>query len=77
MKKIIALQFLFLFHFACAGTGGANDIEVVYLVIIGVLAVPLTVYIMIRLIRKLLKKRKDKMTVSENETNSAADLPES
>ncbi len=76
MKQSIALQFLLLFHFAYAGTGGANDIEEVYLLIIGVLAVPLAVFILIGLIRKMLTRRRDKLDASADETHNEAHLPE-
>jgi hypothetical protein len=69
-RKILVTMFLFLFHPAFAGTGSAKDVIFFYLVIIGVLAIPVAIYFMVDLTRKILKKRREKKT---NQTFDSTD----
>jgi hypothetical protein len=59
-KKILVTVFLLLFHLAYAGTGSAKDVIFFYLVIIGILAIPVAIYFMVDLTRKIVKKRREK-----------------
>jgi hypothetical protein len=60
MKKILLLPFLLSFHFAYAGTGGANDEVPFLLVIIAVLLFILAVLYSIDFVRRIIKQRREK-----------------
>jgi 4-hydroxybenzoate polyprenyltransferase len=72
-KKILVTMFLLLFHLAYAGTGSAKDVIFFYLVIIGILAIPVVIYFMVDFIRKILKKRREKKVSQTFESNENID----
>jgi hypothetical protein len=68
-RKILVTVFLLLFHLAFAGTGSAKDVIFFYLVIIGILAIPVAIYFMVDLTRKIVKKRREKNITQTNDGN--------
>lgn len=67
MKKILLIPFLLSFHFAYAGTGGANDEILLILSIIAVLLFILAVLYSIDFIRRIIKERKEKKIAHHND----------
>jgi hypothetical protein len=71
MKKILLIPFLLSFHFAYAGTGGANDEIQFILVVLAVLLLIYAVLYLIDLVRKIIKQHQEKrITHSADETDS-------
>ena len=71
MKKILIFLFLLLFHPAFAGTGGARDTALLYLLVIAFLAVILSALYSVSFVKKMLINRKHHENTQH--TNTADD----
>lgn len=60
MKKLLIVALLCMFHPVFAGTGGAKDTDLLYLVVLGFLSVILVLLYTISFAGKLLKIRKQR-----------------
>lgn len=68
MKKVLVIPFLLSFCFAYAGTGDANDVNQLILIIIAVLLTILSVLYTISFFRKIIKERREKKAAQQNDT---------
>lgn len=60
MKKLLTVALLCLFHTAFAGTGGAKDTDLLYLVVLGFLSLILALLYTVSYGKKLLKMLKQR-----------------
>lgn len=74
MKKLLTVALLCLFHTAFAGTGGAKDTDLLYLVVLGFLAVILALLYTISFAVKLLKIRKQRRLAHLTDTSEDAHI---
>lgn len=76
MKKILLFPFLLLFHQVFAGTGGARDMDLLYLVVIAFMAMILAVLYSISFVKKMIKDLKQRRIVHLTDSPEGGDAVE-